>query len=1009
MDFKSTYLLLVLAICIGSPLRAQHSRERYEKRKDSLLKEITHASDTSLATCYYMLAANLAVSEEEAEVYANKALELSDSIDFPRGQIRSLFILGHIKYARAEYRPSIELYKRGIKVAQVHGLSYEVLKGWSYLSTPFYFLEAYDSCIYYNEWFRQEALAQGDSSRLGLAYFRDGEFKVIQNRTNAGIRSQLKAAEIFENIGDSTQLAESLSSIGLTLAKKERNLEALDYYKKSLSLYSKMGNPARQIITLVNANICYGKMGKLDSAKIFLDKALDILGKSKKGGKVEGIYLSPHDQASFEINIKINQASLWIRMEKYREALDTLNRVREKRAAYFNNYFLASLLNTSSKAHVGLENFDQARADAEEALGLFKKINQAKSLLECLEILSRIEEKSGNYVEALEFQKKYQTLKDSINKEKRDGEYQALLLEYETEARERKIAELTQENLEEENQRNILIAALVILAVLVTGIFSYFRIRNRKNRQLLEQERELDRMKSRFFTQLSHELRTPLTLILGPLDQLIDQEESPLQKEKLYLMRRNAHRLLQLVNQVMDLSKLQAGKLELQAAPIQVNPLLEYIFSSFSSKAEEKDIDYQLFLSVQAVEIYLDEEKFQQIMGNLLSNACKFVQNGGKVHLIMEDRSEEVLIKVVDSGPGLSPLEQEHIFDPYYQTGGARQVSEAGTGIGLALSKELVLLHGGNIWVESKVGQGSTFTLALRKGRKHLQADQINLLNQRKSLDLTLPTALTTMERPTLSSKARDSDEELPLILVAEDEGDMRTYLQSILENKYRLILAENGKKALDMAQEQQPDLIISDIMMPEMDGMQFVESLKKHPTIEHIPLIFLSAKSGAESRLEGWEREAQAYLTKPFQARELLLIIESILKNMKRMQVRFKGEVILKPAEVAVNSREAIFLQKLTDYLEANLDNSELSIEGLAGEMAMSRSQLNRKLKALTGQSPTLFIRNFRLQRARQLLEEGYGNISEIADKVGISSPAYFSRIFSETFGKAPSEWTKK
>ncbi|MEM6804276.1 MAG: response regulator, partial [Bacteroidota bacterium] len=365
---------------------------------------------------------------------------------------------------------------------------------------------------------------------------------------------------------------------------------------------------------------------------------------------------------------------------------------------------------------------------------------------------------------------------------------------------------------------------------------------------------------------------------------------------------------------------------------------------------------------------------------------------------------------VEDNGPGISPLQQTHIFDPYFQADTASQVEDAGSGIGLALCKELVELHGGKIELESKVGEGTTFILHFLKGKEHLQEDQINYVRSRKELDenqIFLEKAASLASADTVAAPSEDN--RLPLILIAEDVKDMQEYLHNILFQQFRLMIASNGKEALELAQKETPDLVISDIMMPKMDGLAFIQALKADSRTDHIPVIFLTAKASAEDRLEGWKHEAHAFLTKPFNANELLLVVNSVVRSQQKMQVRFQGEVILKPSEVAVSSQEAKFLNGLTELLEARLDDSELSVEIVANEMALSRSQLHRKLKALTGQSPTEFIKQFRLQRAKQLLEQGYGNMSDVCYAVGISSPSYFSKIFMEAFGVSPSRWPEK
>ena len=972
---------------------------------DSIKNLLPSQQDTQLVHSYIKLSSSLHVPEDEAERYALKCYTLSDSINYDFGKIKASYLLGSIYHFFREYEKAVIHYKRGLKVALEAGMPQEIIKGYNYIPNTWFYLKQMDSALAYNQLYREQAIRMGDSAALAYSYGKDGDYYFRQSLTDLSLKSYMKASRLAEQLNDSAEIIRAYSDIALVLERRGENEDAIDYYRKSIDIGRRIQNPFTQIPAMLNVSILYREEDMPDSVEYILKQAEQILTDNDPAGKVDLYFYE-----MLQIAVAVNQARLTVYRSNYMEGLKMCDQIMAKFGEAVNEARQASIAQIRANAYLGLKRYNEAYQQGLIAREINNKSGATDDLLEVLSLLVSIESARENFAQAMQFQQQYISLKDSLTQTENKKAYKSLYLEFETENKEREIAALKQEKLENENRRNLLLAVLSSISLLALGFILFLRYRARKNKEMLEQERELDRMKSRFFTQLSHELRTPLTLILGPLLQLLEKQNETETVSKLQLIQRNANRLLQLVNQVMDLSKIQAGKQELHAAPLQLKPLLSYIFTSFDSKAEAKQLDYQLIMPEEPVELYLDGDKFQQIMGNLISNGCKFVPPEGKLWIHLENKEGEVVIHVEDSGPGVSSLQQAHIFDPYFQADSARQTEDAGTGIGLALSKELVELHGGTITIDSELGKGTRFTLRFLKGRAHLRDEQINYVKSGQHVDgNTLFQQKETDLAPTLVPAAVPTDSSLPLILVAEDVKDMREYLYNILYKDFRLLFAPNGKLALELAQTEMPDLVISDIMMPEMDGLSFSHALKSDSRTDHIPIVFLTAKMTNEDRMEGWKHDAHAFLTKPFNANELLLVINSVLRSQERMQVRFQGEVILKPSEVAVSSQESIFLNKLTDFLESHLDNTELSVEMLAAGMALSRSQLHRKLKSLTGKTPTDFIKNFRLQRARQLLEKGYGNMAEIADAVGISTPSYFSRIFIEAFGVSPSQWTSE
>lgn len=520
--------------------------------------------------------------------------------------------------------------------------------------------------------------------------------------------------------------------------------------------------------------------------------------------------------------------------------------------------------------------------------------------------------------------------------------------------------------------------------------------------------KDLDEIKSRFFANISHEFRTPLTLIRGPLQQ-IEEQVGPNEKNredatvsvglrKIRTMRRHTDRLLELVNQLLDLSRLDSGKMRLQVVKGDVVQTLKALAASFESMAERKQIHYYMSFPEQSHIAFYDRDKLEKIVTNLLSNAFKYTPEKGRVSLIVETDEKRLRLSVEDSGRGIGRKELDKVFDRFYQAEGNE---DKGTGIGLALVKELTDLYRGQISVSSDPGKGSRFRVSLPIDAGSFKQEELTYTNETAPAQVSI-----TDSYEEIQSTGNDrSNTDRPLLLIVEDNADLRNLIHEVVRHEYQVIGATNGNEGCAMAIQEIPDLIISDVMMPLMDGFTLAEKLKKDERTSHIPIILLTAKASQSHKIEGLQTGADDYLTKPFDNKELLARVRNLINQRKLLRKKFAGEIILRPSEITVNSADENFLSRIMQAIETNMGEEDFGVEELAKEVAMSRSQLHRKLIALTGQTPSEVLRNTRLLRAKELLQKKAATPSEVAYRVGFSSHTYFSKCFKEEFGVTPSE----
>ena len=588
---------------------------------------------------------------------------------------------------------------------------------------------------------------------------------------------------------------------------------------------------------------------------------------------------------------------------------------------------------------------------------------------------------------------------------------------------------------------------LLIIFVAVYILFTIYRLKHE-----VSVEQQISDIKLRFFTNISHELRTPLTLIAGPVEQVLKNDKLPADaREQLVVVERNTNRMLRLVNQILDFRKIQNKKMKMQVQQLNVVAFVRKIMDNFESVAEEHNIDFLFQTEKEALNLWVDADKFEKIVFNLLSNAFKYTPNGKMITVFIREDEGTVSVGVQDQGIGIAENKRKSLFVRFENLVDKNIFNQASSGIGLSLVKELVEMHKATISVDSRLGEGSCFKVDFLKGKEHYNSsvefileDSAAPLSMERIVDIansSLQTEAAIADAPDLEvSAAKEEAEESSskeLMLLVEDNQELRSFLRSIFASTYRVVEASDGMEGWSKALKYLPDIIISDVMMPEKDGIEMTRELRADMTTSHIPIILLTAKTTIESKLEGLEYGADDYITKPFSATYLQARVENLLMQRKKLQNFYRdslthvtvsetpvaqGETLTvhastgpessaaeEPAMPEMSPNDRKFMDKLVDLMEQNMDNGELVVDDLVRELAVSRSVFFKKLKTLTGLAPIEFIKEMRIKRAAQLIETGEFNMTQISYMVGINDPRYFSKCFKAQVGMTPTEYREK
>ncbi|MCG8698122.1 MAG: response regulator, partial [Bacteroidales bacterium] len=564
----------------------------------------------------------------------------------------------------------------------------------------------------------------------------------------------------------------------------------------------------------------------------------------------------------------------------------------------------------------------------------------------------------------------------------------------------------------------LILLVMVILGLTVIVLFYRYRakqqhakLRLEKQNMQIQQQLELAQFKEDFFTNISHEFRTPLTLIISPLEEKLAKQDGD--DPQLKLMHRNAHKLLNYINQILDISKSEKGAMTVHTTKLNMVEFMEKIFHSYAPLAEKKKINFKFDNYISNHLFHSDIDKLDKIINNLLSNAFKYTPDKQTISISLNElpvinNKRRIEIIIEDTGDGISQQHLPYIFDRFYHV--AKENQPASSGIGLALCKELTELMGGTILAHSTTGTGSKFAVTIpeleNNNKEYTEQNNVKEIIDLKTsnkIDISEQHYDTTEINPEVFEIKEDKQHD-ETILIVEDNFDVRDYLLNLLKFNYHVIQAENGQIGLQQAFAYTPDLIITDVMMPVMDGNDFTEQVKSDVRTSHIPVVMLTAKADIKNKLEGIETGADDYLTKPFHPEELLVRCRNLIAQRKKLHKLFSHNH-LTVDKISVNSLDKHFLDKLKSTVCEKLGDTSFDVEMLSSEMNMSRMNLYRKVKALTGTTPVEYIKTMRLQQAKQLLEQQAGNIADIATMSGFDNPSYFSKCYKQKYGVVPSE----
>jgi signal transduction histidine kinase/DNA-binding response OmpR family regulator len=788
-----------------------------------------------------------------------------------------------------------------------------------------------------------------------------------------------------------------IGNVSLTLGYLD---DAEKYFRMALQDEIKLQSPVGQAINYANLGAIFEQRNQLDSAFTYYNKSLEQnqIAKSNMGIGLCLIHLG---------NLYEKQADYTAAKAEYQQAYNLMEQISDRW------HWLVACLSIA-RIHLLENNIPQFNRYIELAEQTANQINSPEHLAEVYSLKHDFYIRQNNHQAALRQYKLHKEMQDSVHGIQKSNRFLDVRIGYEQNRSTRMIEQVQADSLakQKERQRALYVTWLFFFIVLVAAAALYYAYRQRtRSNKLLK---EMERNRTDFFTNITHEFRTPLTVIQG-FSRFMREKKDLSDKEKYTYseaIERQSINLLNMVNQLLDVTRLKSGKDAPQWRRGDIISYLRMTAETFKLFALEKGVALTFFSELEAQPMDFIPFYMDRVVSNLLSNAIKHTQEGDTIDFTIArgSRPDTIILRVADTGEGIPEEDLQHIFELFYQSQSARNTS--GSGIGLSFTKLMVEKMKGSIEVKSQRGKGSNFTVTLPVKNKNLP--NIPLLEEEKSVysllekSHTEESALDTIVEVPYEDDADDPGNSLPIILVVEDNKDVSVYIQSVLREKYHVIAAKNGLEGLELAQEHVPDVVVTDLMMPVMDGIELCREIKQSLLLNHIPVIMLTAKSTDEDRIKGLSCGAYAYIRKPFQPEELLICIENVLESRRVLKEKFINEIqSLKKHHR--HSGEDTFLLKLNDFLYKELQNTQLNASFVSEAFNMSPSQLNRKLNALTGYSTSSYIVHVKINHAKKLLSATMQTVTEVADACGFYDIAYFSRTFKRLTGMTPVQYQRQ
>ncbi len=916
----------------------------------------TYENDTNKVELLCDIAFHLyELAPEESLGYSDEAFQLGKKLKYRKGVVKALYEIGLARMSQGKNDLAIEKITTALELAKREKLESRIA-----------------NCL----------------NVLGLIHLSESNYK-------QALDYFFESVKLSEASGKKVDMASAYHNVGKVYLENEDHLNAKKYFFKALENY-------KQIDDLFHLALTYNSLSTVEDdsrqKREYLKKSIEI------GDQLHHDILVAYASANLGGDFWLVEKDTLQSLKYYRKSLAKANRAGEVSLTLMVEYEIGQLF-----LDIGMR--DSAMVHLERSLILSDQVGNKDISSSSLKYLSQC------YAQSKDFSKAYELLSESTDV--RDTLFNQELAEkladadakYETSKKETQISNQQLEIERQKNSQNRILFGSFFAFLFALAIFLFFFFLQSSKKQVaelalqIEQKeaerlRELDRLKSSFFTNISHELRTPLTLVAAPLEDALQAVKPGVLKDHLQLAHSNTKKLLNLVNEILDLSKLEAGKLAAKTKEIALLPLFRRIFYSFQSIAQLRGLtlDFQSNIPSNLV-VHLDEEKFEKILNNLLSNAVKFTDSGGNVRLKATHNGSVFHIEIEDSGRGIAPEELPRIFDRFFQSTAEDASLQGGSGIGLALAKELAQLLGGDLKVDSELGRGSRFHLELPLEKTTPAFEKTSLPSKVEISTEIAKKAGEPTYKPILLSGQK------PRLLIVEDNPEMSQYIAQRLKTDYHCTIALDGMAALEKLQTQTFDLITSDVMMPNMDGFAFRQKVNEHAGWKRIPFIMLTARAMEEDKLRGFRLGVDDYLTKPFSIRELQARIHNLLTN--KMERDNFAKMESEPEESPVLSADEQLLHDAEAHILKGMNDPQLNVEELAQTLHFSSRQLSRTLRKLTGMSPVQFILELRLQRALQLLESRrFHSVAEVRYQIGIESPSHFTTRFAERFGKNPKEY---